>query len=282
MVFAMNLNLSDSFINVPSPGPMRPTCAIDATDWAEPKGRPDIQHREIPGSGQAARTQKANAASDAPGDGPASDRCEEGSSDSGSFAISKQFNGVFHPGRYKFASEVSSDSRSSVMSNVWNLSWNTYSEIYESAECYAAGQFPIPNRFRISITFGSFGLDSVASVFTLACPFGSSDRHFSGMDPAQVLQIQSTKVVWTILGIVVGISLPIISGIVLFCINHSRHSSETMSETESEVEIPGGILASLSNFEIFLSEENGLTGDSLFSVQNEAKGANGDESSFVT
>jgi hypothetical protein len=174
---------------------------------------------------------------------------------SGSFAISRQYD----------------DALGFAVSNLLNLSDLVNSEICESTKCYGAGDSPMSQQLRISIIHGPSGLRTISSAFTATCRFGSSEPYFPDLGHAQDDQIQSARIVWTILGVVVAISLPIVGGIVLFWLNHSRDLAATMSETESEVEIEGGILSSLSGFEIFLSEENGLTDDDLCAVQNEAK-----------
>jgi hypothetical protein len=79
------------------------------------------------------------------------------------------------------------------MSNLLNLSSHVNSEICESSEDYAEGDFPVTKQLKISITYGSFGLGRTASVLTVTCPFGSNGRHFADLEPAQVDRAQAVR-----------------------------------------------------------------------------------------
>jgi hypothetical protein len=113
----------------------------------------------------------------------------------------------------------------------------------------------------ISASRETFGLGEYVSVFILAYPFGSRESYFPELNSAQPDQGQSLKVVWTLFGVVVPVSLLLVGGIVLIRANHgvAPIPSTHTSDTESEVEIPYATLSLLTGFEMFVSEENGLT-----------------------
>jgi hypothetical protein len=161
------------------------------------------------------------------------------------------------------------------LSDFVNLSGLMTSAGHEFAGSSKAGSFPNSNQLRISITRGSFWIPEPASVLTFTYLFAPSDTDSPELEAAGVSEMRSPNVAWIIIVVFVGISLVITGGIVFLKV-HDSHTSSA-NETESDVEIPGDALSWLGDFETFLSEENRLTDDEVFSVRNEVNDAGPDE-----
>jgi hypothetical protein len=99
-------------------------------------------------------------------------------------------------------------------------------------------------------------------------------------DPAAVHagEIEGLKVVWTILAIVAAVSLLVIGGIVHAKTSHDGWFRTPTNEMKSEDESPNSALRqSVYGFEIFISDENGLSHGQSFSIENEINDADFEE-----
>jgi hypothetical protein len=120
---------------------------------------------------------------------------------------------------------------------------------------------------------GSPAFPASAPVFALTV------LYFPVMNAGQVGQIRGSKVRSTILGVVVGAVLLSVSGIVVKTI-HRRILWRTTSDIESQFESATSTSSSVSGFETFISEENGLTHDQSFLIENNSKDSGIEESFF--
>jgi hypothetical protein len=124
-----------------------------------------------------------------------------------------------------------------------SLLWSNGLDRMENSGGYESARYSVSVRFATSIQ----GMISVIRrsvelhtfVLSVTSLFGSSESCLPELDAAQASQTQGTKVVWTILGVVVAVSIMIVAAILLVRVNRIRASSTPMSRTESELDVAG-------------------------------------------
>jgi hypothetical protein len=226
-----------SFVNVLSLGP--PTCAFHATDLAEAHCSGDFGSL---GSGGFSCSNVLDQLTKT-AEGESTWHCDS--------MLSHEFDGKRNSGKCQ---------------SLWdlvNLSDLVHSREFEMSD--------------LVVSHDCDGMIHSGELTILTFLFGSSLAYFREPDAGRADQTQSLTIVSTIIGIVVAVSLLIVGGVILLKANHSRTLSTRKSEVGSEVDLPDDNLSSLTGFETFLSEENGLTDGDAFCPQNAVNDSDVDE-----
>jgi hypothetical protein len=91
------------------------------------------------------------------------------------------------------------------------------------------------------------------------------------------MEIDRLMVIWTIVGVVLGVSFVIFGGTIFGRTSHEYTFWTAVSDTEPEVESSSRSLNSLSSVDTFIGPENGPTHYHFFSMTNEVNDADIEE-----